>query len=175
VDAADWAAVSATAAAIAALASWGAVMQTSRIQRRQLSPLLSIQAATIIDHGNVRIHVENSGGAIALGVWFWVREGAEVCVGGLPPHGSLAPGHGVTVLSALTSGDSEYQEAVVICRSGPRLHAWDAGGRHKTWRLREPIRWLRKVSNETIVHRFYPQAPATEDLEMVRYELERAD
>jgi hypothetical protein len=90
---------------------------------------------------------------------------------GVPPHGSLGPSQGVTLTTALTHLPRASAQAVVIYRSGPRIHAWDAGGRHKSWRLNK---WaLRKPgSNATITRRFYPDARGIDQLTWVGYTVE---
>jgi hypothetical protein len=166
---ADHAAVaSAIASAVAALAAWAAVLQASRWQRRQRLPWLHIEVAEGLDTGTVRLRIENGGGGIARGVWFWVREGSQAVVSGLPPHGLLAAGKGVSIATRLQATGRDA-EAVVICRSGPRIHAWDAAGRHKKWRLNW---WAfpKPGSNQTIVNRFYPHAPDIGSLRLLPYQ-----
>jgi hypothetical protein len=175
VSSAEKAAVaSATASAVAALAAWAAVAQASRWQRRQREPWLHIQVSEMMGPAQrvIRVRIDNSGAGIAQEALLWVREGPNAVASGVPPHGSIAPGHGVTLNTGLAPVAARSAEAVVVCRSGPRIHAWDAGGRHKSWRLN---RWAfpRPGSTERIIHRFYPHAPPIDELTLVGYELEQ--
>jgi hypothetical protein len=165
--------VSAIASAIAAVAAWAAVLQSTRWQRRQREPWLHVQVSQLLDLQRIRVRIDNSGGGIAQEAAFWVREGGAAATSGIPPHGSIAPGKGVTLMTGLQPTGDRFAEAVVICRSGPRVHAWDAAGRHKSWRLN---RWaFRKPgSNEQIVHRFYPQAPSIHTLRLAGYDVEES-
>jgi hypothetical protein len=176
----SWAALgSAVAAAVAALASWASVVHATRMHKRQLAPWLSIDVAQVLDAPGERailVSVENSGGGIAKEVWLWARENRKACVTGLPPRGALGPGRGVTLRTGLSAGQLATAEAVVICRHGSRLHAWDAAGRHKSWRLDRTFGGLRSLpSNEDMVRAFYPRAPTVTSLQLVGYEVERAD
>jgi hypothetical protein len=157
------------AAAVAAIASWAAVWQAGRWQRRQREPWLHIQVSQDLGSGRIGVRVDNAGGGIAQEAVFWVCEGAHACTTGLPPYGSLAPGRSVSMLTRLQATPGTHHSfAAVICRSGPRIHAWDAGNRHKSWRLNK---WAfpKPGSSEAIVHRFYPDTPAIEDLRLVGY------
>lgn len=164
--------VSAIASAVAAIASCLAVMQATAEQRRRRRPHLFIQPSNVMqpDGGNlIRLRIENGGEGVARAVYFYAREGQTVCASGLPPDGLLAGLKGVTINTALTPGKSRLAEAVVLCRVGNRIHAWDAAGRHMSRTLRFPR--LRRFSNETLVRKFYPDAPSIDTLTMVGYDV----
>ena len=98
-----------------------------------------------------------------------VVAGSAVCLGGLPPTGTLAPGKRV-VLNAKYPPAPDMNEpavAVVICRFGPYLMAWDAAGRHE----RQHLDRTRGVSNEDMFRRLYPDAPRIADLDAYGYTL----
>jgi hypothetical protein len=160
----DWATLgSSIAAAIAAIAAWAAVIQSSRWQRRQRAPELNIQVSEILGSNvEIRVRIENSGGGFARQAYFWVREGPAVCASGVPPHGSLGAGQGVTVRPHMSRVGQPYVEAVVWCHFGRRIHAWDAGGRHKSWILNALWRKISRINDEGIVRRFYRDAPPVE-------------
>jgi hypothetical protein len=164
--------VSAFASAVAALAAWAAVAQAVRWQRRQREPWLTIDVSEMLGSGLIRVRIENTGGGVAQAAVFWVREGSEVCSSGIPPSGSLSPGGHIDFRPDLTPSESRLAEAVVICRFGRWIHAWDAAGRHKKWLLNAAWRKLRKSSNEVIVHRFYPHAPLIDQLRLVGFTIE---
>jgi hypothetical protein len=129
--------VAAGAAAVAALASWASVAQSSRWQKRERQPELSIDLSQNLDTNQIQIRVTNTGGGIAKGVNFWALEGSMICAGGLPPHATLAPGAGVTLSTSLIPvKGSRNVRAVVMCRGGDYMHAWTAAGIHRKWPLR---------------------------------------
>jgi hypothetical protein len=144
---------SAIASAVAAVAAWAAVRQAGRWQRRQLEPLLNIQVSEVIDVGFIRIRVENTGGGFAREARLWVRQDPYACYTGVPPHGSVGPGAGVTLSTTMPPTKADVQ-GVVICRYGPRLFAWDVVGRHKRWRFNRWALW-QPSSDANAVRRFY--------------------
>jgi hypothetical protein len=174
---ADKAAVaSAMAAAIAAAASWVAVLQSSRLQRRSLEPRLHIQVSEQLVPGGqnrILVRVENTGGGFAHEVLFWVREGAHIAMGGLPPHGSLGPGKGSTVRTALQPVRGRTSaEALVIWKYGTKVYAQAGAPAHrKSWSRRKWAFWAPKNS-EKIVRRFFKDVGSAEDWRLVPYELE---
>jgi hypothetical protein len=164
--------ISATASAVAALAAWAAVAHAVRWQRRAREPWLVISVSHFVGEGRIRVRIENTGGGAGQLASFWVREGRYVCASGVPSAGVLGPGERVQLRPEMLWGGSKYVEAVVIGRFGRWIHAWDAGSRHKKWLLNRAWRKLRPVSDEAIVHRFYPDAPPIDQLRPVTFELE---
>lgn len=174
---ADQAAIaSAAAAAVAAVASWASVAQASRLQRRSIEPRLHIQVSIELDAApgkRVKVRVENSGGGFAQEALFYVREGSRACVGGLPPHGSLGAGQGVTLVTGLEPVGDKV-EALVTWKYGAKVYAQAGAPAHrKSWSRRKWAFWAPKTSAE-IAHRFFPDAPPLDQLTPVAYKLESA-
>jgi hypothetical protein len=159
---ADKAAIAATGiAAVAAVASWASVWQSSRFQRRALEPRVNVQASELLapsGDNQIRLRIQNTGGGFAQEAMFWIKEGDHVAMGGVPPYGALAPGEGVTVSTDLRPANSHETHVLVIWRYGTRTYAQAGAPSHrKSWSRRKWAFWGPK-SNQAIVSRFFPSA-----------------
>jgi hypothetical protein len=136
----DWAtlftAVTAGAAAVAAIAALATVYVEHRARARAREPSLSIGVAHVFGRCE-RITVENEGGGVARDVNFFVISDPHFYGGALPPTSTLAPGKRI-VIDSVDPPSSVEVFAVVTCRWGPYLMAWNLGGRHERHRIR---RW----------------------------------
>lgn len=132
-----WAPVlSAAAGGLAALASWRSVLQSRRLFLQGLLPELAIEVTEDIATGQTRIHVENAGAGIARRVMYYVVDGNEVTIGGMP---FIRAGEGETLATGFAQKQDQRCQGIVMCddREG-RVQAWSNNGAHRSWKRR---RW----------------------------------
>lgn len=131
---------------------------------------MEIQVIEGLDTGSVKILIHNHGRSAARGVKFVVVEGDDATYGFLPPDATLAPGERRTLLTPMHPSPDRESVAVVICHDGDGyLHAWNARGRHRRWKLTRP--WNRKLSDERVTKHFYPGIDPFA-LNLVRHQVE---
>jgi hypothetical protein len=128
--------VSAAAGGLAAVASWRSVLQSRRLSLQGLLPELAIEVTEDITTGRTDIHIENAGSGIARRVMYYVVDGDEVTIGGMP---FIRAGEGATLETGFVPKHDKRCQAVVMCddREG-RVQAWSNKGGHRSWKRR---RW----------------------------------
>ena len=77
-----------------------------------------------------------------------------------------------TGLVATSSSDEAM--AVVVCRVGKRLHAWNMFGDHKSWRItKSRLGWAGDADDplgmDDVIHHFYSEAPSIADVRVASY------
>jgi hypothetical protein len=131
-----FAAVAALGAAAAAVAAWWAVHVETRARARDREPVLTIGLGRDpADRKRVRITIDNSGGGLAREVGFLAYVRNRVCVGVIPPSGTLGRDRRVILATELTYGSADISQAVVTCSWNDYLLAWDKRGQHHRIRL----------------------------------------
>jgi hypothetical protein len=157
-----WAPVaSATAAALAATASWVSVQLTRTTLVRARRPVLDLTALVDGATGSVTIEVENVGGGIARDAVVILAEGGACLIAAIPPAGRLAPGRRVQLETPLTRSPQAPNVpgpvGVAICQDLERnTHAWTANG--VTYRRWSPRRLKRRpLTNEQIFGVLLPE------------------
>jgi len=155
----QWAPVaSAGAAALAAAASWVAVLQSRRAWTAERLPEIQMQALVDPSTRKVSVQVYNAGGGLGRDVVVFLVEGDRYLVANIPPHGMLAPGRGVLLETPLVKQGqlTGRMVGVAVCSDSARtVHAWTAGGGgYKRWR---PGRLRKKpVSNFDVFRALVP-------------------
>jgi hypothetical protein len=158
-DVSTWAPVaSATAAALAAGASWISVRLSRKQWKAAQRPELRLQAWD--RGGTIEIVIVNAGGGFARGVGFCVVVGTEYVAGFAGPNlgGFLDSGQRVVVNAQLTRSSNQVQGVVTCHDVDGFFHAWDAArDQHRVWRGRFTRRALpADPSGQEALNAFYP-------------------
>jgi hypothetical protein len=160
VSAETWAAVSATASAVATVAALGTVtVELVRI-RRAAAPRLSLQALQGRRGQFAAIVVANAPTAgLSRSTVVAVRNGdAEFPCS--TPTGYVYGGERIEVTTPWsTFVDPDLKAIVTACDSRNRMHVWDAGGRHRTYRVGPwPRRYRTWPDVLELLEQWYPSA-----------------
>lgn len=122
-------------AAIAAVASWAAVVQARRLAREEKSPLLMVQK--IITDKTIGVVLTNAGGGAARGVSVLLSYppyGFEESIG----TGFLFPGQTRVLRSNIrVEGEGIETDVMAFCRDRDGFpHFWNAEEKHKVFKTR---------------------------------------
>ena len=157
-------------AAVAAAASWAAVLQTTRLNRRSNQPWLRIQIIVSPATGCYGAVIVNAGDHVASGVSYVIADRATVMAAHLG-HGFLQPGEAIEVLSPCAPVGDDNPAVVGFVAGRDRLgipHDWTSDERHSE---RVQRRWFRKrpVYSETIprLAAWFPDRPDSATLTRV--------
>jgi hypothetical protein len=148
----EWAPVAtAVAAAGAALASWRAVILTTRA----ILPDVQAQLLANVVTGCFDVVIRNSGGGIVKGLHFMLVADRDGAVG--PVHdGFLGPGEGFHVeTTAPTRGRRDARLVIFYRDANEVLRAWSHHGQRKAFRSRL-LRRKQYPNNDRIFGAFYP-------------------
>ncbi len=149
----EWVPVaSAAIAASAALASWRAVRQASRVWHAGLLP--DLLPTVTLAGGIVSLSVENAGGGPARFASFAVVAEGHFAEGSLSQTGYLRAGDGVVVRTDVPlsgEGFGDVQGAVFCEDRFGRQHAWSFDGAHEVYdahpsALGRAARWITRRS-----------------------------
>jgi hypothetical protein len=138
-------------AAVAAAASWAAVLQTTRLNRHSNQPWLRIQIIVSPVTGCYGAVIVNAGDHVASGVSYVVADHATVMAAHVS-NGFVQPGEAIEVLSPCAPVDGDHPAVVGFVTGRDRFsvpHDWTSDERHG---VRVRRRWFRKrpVYSETI-------------------------
>jgi hypothetical protein len=135
----------ATAAAVAATASWASVRQAARIWRSSLLPFLHGQPLSVpvtMVGSELHLSVHNGGGGLAKGVGFVLASGRKYATGHLG-DGFLKPGAGGMVKTELEPPEvGTTAIGLLNCRDlAENSWAWSLQGERKLLRRAKRHRW----------------------------------
>ena len=166
VTAETWAAVSATASAIAATAALGTIAAELIRVRRAATPRLTLQALQGRRGQFATIVVANGPTAgLSRATVMAVRNG-DAAFPSATPTGYVYPGERIEVITPWASFVDPDLRAIVAGRdSRNRLHIWDAAGRHRAHRIgRWPRRYRTWPDVLELLDQWYPPGSTAEPL-----------
>jgi hypothetical protein len=155
-------------AAFAAIGSGVAAWVMYRQWSGSRTPALSVDVSVVFPKRTCYLTVVNYGGPVKK-VCFAVVEGAQACMGFLPPHGFLGPGERASLQLGVDADTDDRAIAVVygFDLDGNTVYAWAANGQNGRWPARSSHLRRRPtdLSAVQILKRFYPDAADPTELE----------
>lgn len=155
-------------AALAAVGSGVAAWVMYRQWAGSRTPALSVEISVVFPKRTCFLTVVNYGGPVKK-VCFAVVEGAQACMGFLPPHGFLGPNERARLQLGVDADSDDRAIAVVygFDLDGNTVFAWAANGQNGKWPARSSALRRRPtdLSAVQILHRFYPDAADPTTLE----------